>query len=763
MNETRSREAAMARIIVDAAGAKLPLPAAAGAGAPMPRTDGPAKVSGRALYAGEQTPEGTLHCVTVPSPIARGRVVAVAREPAQSVPGVTHVLLAADMPRLGHFSSPPLGQSHIVMSDDRIHYEGQPLALILAETREAAEAASALARLDLDPEQPTPFEAAPAIVPRTADQGNPRAMFPISGSRGDFDAAYRAATHRLDESYDTPSRHHNMMEPTATFAEWRGGELHVHTASQWVFGAQAALAALFGLEANHIRVVSPFTGGGFGAKGFIWPHVYLAAAAAKIAGRPVKLISTREDCYTGNGYQPLVRSRIRLGADADGRLTALAHDAQNLSSRMDEYIEFAIAGSRSIYASDTAVLRTRIRQTDMGTPTPMRAPHEGPGMVALEAAMDELACLIGLDPLELRLRNHAETDPDTGQPFSSKKLREAYAEGARRIGWDRRASEPRARAEGSQLIGLGMASAIMATFRRNARARLRYRADGRLIIEVGAQEIGTGTRTIFAQIAAEQLGLAAECCEVELGSTALPNAGSTSGSSTTVSAGSAIVDAARELKAQLRALAGTNEDPPPERRAHLLRSAGRSELVADGMFRLPADAAFDAHGGASGHAMHSFGATFVEVAVDEALGTVRVRRAVGCYSAGRILNPLTARSQMIGGIVWGIGRALLEHSVIDPRFCRFVSKDLSGVHVPVNADIPCDVDVCFIDEHDPHASATGARGIGELGEVGVAAAITSAIYNATGRRIRNLPVRISDLVSRHLAKNCGQNDGRDEE
>ena len=743
MTEVHRIEAALPSVVVDATGAPVPLPAT-GIGAPVRRQDGPAKVTGAAVYAGEKAPAGTLHGVLVTSPIARGRVLGIDTAAARAAKGVTHVITPADMPPLGRSPVPPAAQSFLPMSDTSIRYEGQPLAIVLAETLEQAEHAAGLVALQLESEAATTFETGETVVPRT--EGNGYAFAELDTTRGDPDAAIAGAAQVVDEVYVAPTRHHNMMEPSATLAEWRGDELHVHDATQWTFGIRYALAGLLQMEPGKIHVRCPFTGGGFGAKGYVWPHQILTPIAARIAGRPVKITLGREGCYTGTGYQPVVRSRLRLAAAANGRLLAVVHDTENVTSSFDDYVEFGSAGTRSMYRTETLGFSTRVRRADVGTPTAMRAPHEGPGMFALESAMDELAYKLGMDPLELRLANFAETDPQSGKPFSSNKLREAYAEGARRVGWSDRAAKPRARRENGKLIGLGMASAIMSTFRFACSARVALAANGSVTVEAGTQEIGTGTRTILAQVAADRLGIPVERVTVELGSTALPQTGGTFGSSTTISVGSAVAAAADELQAKLRDLAGSETAPPPDGWPRLLISKGVSRLEAEGGFQLPAGAAFDAHGGAGEHSMHTFGALFVEMEVDEDLGIARMRRAVGCYSAGRILNPVSARSQMIGGIIWGYGRAMLEVSAMDPRYGRYLSKNLSGVLLPVNADIPRDIDVCFIEEHDPYASAIGVRGIGELGEVGVAAAITNAIFHATGRRVRELPVHFHDLV-----------------
>nr|WP_298373687.1 xanthine dehydrogenase family protein molybdopterin-binding subunit [uncultured Halomonas sp.] len=735
---------ALDNIIVNDAGEPISLNES-GIGAPQTRQDGREKITGQALYAGEKAPSGTLHAVMVTSPIAKGRVTGIDGSRALATKGVLWVITLQDMPALGQSPVPPMSQSFLPMSDDSIRYEGQPLALVLAETLEQAEQGAALVDLTLQHDAALQmFDNTQGTMPRKENNGY--AFAAIDLDEGDVDAAMNDATVDIDDIYVAPTRHHNMMEPSVTLAQWRGDELHMHDATQWTFGIRYALSGILQMAPEKIHVRCPFTGGGFGAKGYVWPHQLLAPLAAKISGRPVKLAIGREGCYTDSGYQPIVRSRLQLAADAQGKLAAIVHETENVSSMFDDYIEFGSAGSRSMYAAKALRTRSRIRDADVGTPTAMRAPHEGPGMFATESAMDELAYRLKMDPLELRLANYADTDLHSGKPFSSKKLREAYAEGARRIGWESRASEPRVRREGSKLIGLGMASAIMSTFRFASSARVALNADGTLDVEVGSQEIGTGTRTVFAQVAAERLGMPIERIRVSLGSTRLPETGGTFGSSSTLSVGSAIADAADALKKRIASLAGSESAPNPGQWSALLQERGIERLHAQGGFQLPGGVPFDAQGGESDYSMHTYGATFVEMEVDEALGLARMRRAVGCYSAGRILNPITARSQMIGGIIWGYGRAMLEVSAMDDRYGRYLSKNLSGVHLPVNADIPRNIDVSFIEEDDREASAIGARGIGELGEVGVAAAITNAIYHATGKRIRELPVHFEDLL-----------------
>jgi xanthine dehydrogenase YagR molybdenum-binding subunit len=709
-------------------------------GTPTPRLDGAAKVTGRAKYAGEEHSARMLHAVLVHATIASGRVMGIDASAAGKVSGVIRVLTRENMPKLAPAPVPPVAEAATPFQTDQVRYEGQAVAVVLAETLEAAEEAAAHVHVEYARETPQMFAAAPTTMPRTEQNGY--VFLAPDTNKGDFDAAWSAAHARIDATYESPSRHHNPMEPSATLAEWRGDELHMHSATQWGHGVRYALAGVFGIEPTKVHIRCPYTGGGFGSKGYTWPHQLIAAMAARVVGRPVKLNIGRLGMYTTSGYQPAVINRVRLAAGADGKLTAVGHETTNITSMSDDYVEFASAGTRALYATPSLMTRTRIRRCNVGTPTAMRAPHEGPGSFAMESAMDELALALDLDPLELRLRNYAETDPSDGRPFSSKKLREAYAEGAKRFGWEKRPRAPRSLRNGDLMIGQGMASGIMSTFRFSSAARATLESDGSVTLRSAAQEIGTGAYTVLPQVAAEVLGIPVSRVRLILGDTSLPETAPTTGSTTTMSVGSAVKDACEKLRAKVAQLA-----PGAKDFSTALRERGTDPISADGVWKPTGDVAFDATGGKSPYSMHTWSAIFVEVSVDEALGLVRLRRAVAGYSAGRIVNPLTARSQMIGGLIWGVGQALLEESAMDDRYGRYLSKNLSGVMLPVNADIPTNIDVFFVDEYDPHASAIGARGIGELGATGVAAAIANAVWHATGKRVRRLPVGMADVLA----------------
>ena len=724
-------------------------------GQPLSRADGRAKVTGAARYTADQHVPNLLHAVLVTATIPAGRVSAIETDDALGERGVVRVLTAKDMPRFNTTDQTPMAQSFQPMQGDEIRHEGQPVAIVLAETLEAAEAGARLVFVR--------YEATEARVPAPSDwaaidkaSAEPRKSgflyFEPEFSKGDAEAGLSAADKRVEEVYIQPTRHHNAMEPSATIASWNGDSLMLYDASQHVYGLQKVLSGILDVPAEKIRAVAEYTGGGFGMKGWIWPHQILAAAASRVVGRPVKLVLSRANLYSTLGHQPRIAHKMKLGADSQGKLTAIDHDVVSVTNTTDDFVEFATEASKGLYATSAMHLRQRVERANITLPTALRAPVEGPGLWALESAMDELAHALQMDPLDLRLANYAEKDPATDMPWSSKKLREAYEEGAELFGWRERSREPQR--DGDWLIGQGMASCTMGTFRNPSKAEVRLRADGTITIASGFQEIGTGTRTIFPQIAASVLGVSPDQITCLMGDTLLPEAGPTYGSSSTMGVGSAVLRASEDVRSKLARLAnlpgdevemadgrirrkGGNEGAAI---ADVMREAGTSEIVGVGSFQpeKPGEQKF---------AMKTFGAIFVEVGVDPDLGLLRFRRVVGSYSAGRIINPRTARSQMTGGIIWGWGMAAMEQSVHEPVLGRFLSKNLAGVAIPVNADIPSDITIHFVDEVDMHASPIGGKGIGELGATGVAAGVANAVFHATGKRIRDLPITPDKLVS----------------
>jgi xanthine dehydrogenase YagR molybdenum-binding subunit len=687
-----------------------------------PRVEGPLKLTGAARYAADHRPDGVLHAVLVGAPVAAGRLRRVDPAAALALPGVTAVLTAADLPAFPELP-PPSAVRVMPFSDDRIRYEGQPVAIVLAESIEAAEAGRAAVVVDCEP-------GTPVLI------GHGHREPVMSEDRGDVDAALASAVSnggiRIEQTYLQAPRHHHTMETSGTVARWDGGRLTLWDAVQASSTVIPVVSIALGVDAADVHVVARHTGGGFGAKGYIWPHEILAAAAARIAGRPVSLHLRRPDQFSSVGYQPWMEQTIRLAATAEGVLLGLEHSVVNNTALADTHVEPATEASKSLYAVPALRLRQLVERVSLNVPTPMRAPVEGPGLWALESAMNELAAAAGLDPLDVRLANFAEVSPADGRPWSANGLREAYEEGARRYGWRSRHQRPRR--DGPWVIGHGLATCTMGSFRFPGASRVRLHRGG-AVVEANVHDIGTGVQTVLTQIAADELGISPDQIEMRWGDTDLPTTGPTYGSSTTAGTGSAVAAAARDVSKQLAELGQGGRDP-----LEALDRAGIDELVGEGTFDLPGGAGFNADGQGTPYAMRTWGVIFTEVGVDPDFGLLRLRRAVGVYSAGRIVNPVTARAQMTGGIIWGWGKATMEESDQEPVSGRWLAKNLSNVAVPVNADIPADIDVSFTDEYDEAASLIGARGIGELGATGVDAAVAAAVHDAVGVRVRDLPI-----------------------
>ena len=700
-------------------------------GTDTPRIEARLKVTGTAKYAADHYPLGVLHAVAVGSPIAAGRLLAVDSTACSAMPGVVAVLTAADMPRIGPLKS-PAAITHMPLQDDWIEWEGQPLALVLAETVEAAEEAAANIRLELEHAKPATPGQGRLEVPASG-------FFPAQETNGDITAGLAAAEVIVRENYFQPTRNHNPMETSAAVAAWENDRLTLWDATQMTLNPLQVMAQAFAIPAENIRVISPHTGGGFGCKGFAWPHEILAAAAAKVVQRPVRLQLTRAQQYGMVGHQPEVRQTMTLGATRDGKLTAIRHEAVNTTSIADTQFEAPAAASRSYYACPNIETDQKIERINLVLSTPMRSPIEGPGSWALESAMDELSHALDMDPLDLRLANFAETEPFDGKPWSSNKLKEAYTEAANVYGWRERHARPRQ--DGVWRIGHGMSMASTFCARFPGKARIRVRPDG-VTVEASSNDIGTGNQTVFALVAAEVLGIGPEQVKVRWGDSAYPPAGPVYGSSHTMGMGGAVRLAALDVRQKLTGYGAPSEGPLDI--AAILKRANAEEVVGEGAFEPPGG--MSRNGSGTPWAMQSWGANFVEIGVDRDLGIIRLRKVVARYSAGHIINPRTARSQMIGSIIWEWGKATMEASIVEPSYGRFLAKNLSNVAVPVNADIPSTIDVGFIEEFDPHASPIGARGIGELGGTGVAAAIANAIFDAVGVRVRKVPILPADIL-----------------
>jgi xanthine dehydrogenase YagR molybdenum-binding subunit len=680
-------------------------------GAPAERLEGYEKVGGTARYAAEFPLPGRAHAWPVPAAVARGRVTGVGRDAALAVPGVLAVLSHENAPRIAEPDDPTLA----VLQSPRVPHRGWFVALVVAETPEAARAGAAAVRVDYAAEAHDVVlsETHPGVyVPENANAGNPAVR-----EQGDPDAAFASAPVTVDVAYRVPPLHNHPMEPHASTARWEDGRLLVHTSSQGTNAVRGALAKLFDLPEDRITVTAEHVGGGFGSKGTPRPDVVLAAMAARHTGRPVTLALPRRYLPAVVGHRAPTLHRLRLGADADGRLASLSHEVTTHTSRIKEFVEQAAVPARVMYASAHRRTVHRVAALDVPSPSWMRAPGEAPGMYALESAMDELAGALGMDPVELRVRNEPDVEPDSGKPFSSRHLVECLREGARRFGWAGRDPRPGVRREGALLLGTGVAAATYPVMAAPSTAAARALPGGTFEVRINATDIGTGARTVLAQVAADALGVPLDRVRIDIGSTDLPSAPLAGGSSGTASWGWAVHEACTALAGRLAEHTG----PLPERGL---------DVRAD--TRGTADAESD-------RARHAFGAHFAEVAVDTVTGEVRTRRLLGVYAAGRILNARTARSQFVGGMTMGLGMALTEGSTMDAEFGDFAESDLASYHVPAHADV-ASVEAHWLDEEDSRLNPMGSKGIGEIGIVGTAAAIGNAVHHATGVRLRELPL-----------------------
>ncbi|MEU6736942.1 xanthine dehydrogenase family protein molybdopterin-binding subunit [Streptomyces physcomitrii] len=688
-------------------------------GEPVVRHEARLKVTGAARYAAEHTPPGCAYAWPVPAGVARGRVVSVDTADALDIPGVLTVLTPHNAPRLAPADDPVLA----VLQDDRVPHRGWYVALVVADTLEAAREGAAAVHLDYDIEaHEVVLDAGRTAlyVPEEVNGG-----FPAVRERGDFRSGFAEAPVRLDASYRVGPLHNHPMEPHACTAEWREGRLRVHYSSQGATLAGQTAAALFGLEPEQVTVVSEHVGGGFGSKGTPRPELVLAVMAARETGRPVKLALPRRQLPAVVGHRAPTLHRVRLGADADASLTAVGHEIATHTSTLKEFVEQAAVPARIMYASPHSSTVHRVAPLDVPSPSWMRAPGEAPGMYALESAMDELAQLLGVDPIELRLRNEPAEEPDSGRPFSSRHLADCLREGAERFGWERRDPRPGTTREGPLLLGTGVAAATYPVYLSPSHAEAHASPEGGYRVRINATDIGTGARTVLAQIAAAALETRVENVEVEIGRSDLPSASLAGGSSGTGSWGWAVHKACEALRARFAELGG--------------------RIPAEGV-TVTADTEQETRRG-SAYSRHAFGAHFAEVQVDTVTGEVRVRRLLGVYAAGRILNSRTARSQFTGGMTMGLGMALTEHSGMDPLFGDFTESDLASYHVPVHADVPA-IEVHWIEEEDPHLNPMGSKGIGEIGIVGTAAAVANAVCHATGARIRDLPLTPDKVLAR---------------
>jgi xanthine dehydrogenase YagR molybdenum-binding subunit len=732
-------------------------------GQPMDRTDGLLKVTGEARYAAEFPEARIAHAVLVTSTISSGSIASIDASRAQSLPGVLLVMTYQNAPRLPNGGRPPLappaGRHLSLLQDNQIHYSNEPVAVVVADTLERATDAAQQVRIA--------YQATPGVHDFTSAKANAHAPISPQGrqtdtQRGDFDAGLASGIVRVDAVYTTPVEHHNPMEPHATMAHWDGPQLTLHDSTQGVSGTRTAVAKTLGVSPDDVRVISPFLGGGFGGKGSSWSHVVLCAMASKQTGRPVRLALTRPQMFGSVGARPRTEQHFVLAARHDGTLTAMRHDSISNTSMIEDWTETCCMVTRMLYAVPNQVTTHRLVQLNLGTPTFMRAPGETTGSFAIESAMDELAWKLKMDPVALRLKNYAEVDPQENKPFSSKALRQCYEIGAEKFGWSRRTSTPRSMRSGNTLIGLGMATATYPANRSPAAAIARILPDGTAMVASGTQDLGTGTYTVMTQVCADALGFPPEKIHFALGDSSLPQAPGSGGSQSAASVSPAVHDACMQVRSRLLSLAVADNASPVHgmdladvsvengwvvsRSNPSLRDPAAAILARAGGQSIEVVASVKPGQERSEYSMHSFGAVFTEVHVDADLGTIRVPRIVGVYDVGRVLNQKTARSQLMGGMVWGVGAAFEEDTLLDERYGRFVNMNLAEYHVPVNADIGT-LDISFIDAADPHINSLGVRGIGEIGLTGVVAALANAVYHATGVRVRDLPIRLDKVMT----------------
>ena len=708
-------------------------------GQPVSRVDGRLKVTGAAPYAAEFDPGPDLaHAVVVSSTIARGRIVALDTGSAEKSAGVLAVLTHLNAPRLAYRPhkagvDPADGERLHVLQDDRVRHQGQPVALVVADSFEQASHAASLVRVTCDEERAvTAFHEAERAAVRPGP-GSAEAGQPGETRRGEPDSALAIAPVRVVAEYVIPRESHVPIELPATVARWQDERLTVWDKTQWVGNVREEMAAVFDIPVESVHVVSPFVGGAFGCALRPWPHVTLAAMAARHVGRPVKLVLSRRQAFVATGYRPHTVQRIALGADHAGKLMAIHHEGFAETSTYEQYTESLLDATRLLYACPNVLTRYRLVPMDVSTPTFMRAPGEVSGTFALECALDELAAVLGQDPVALRLANEAARDEHADRPFSSRASRECFRIGAERFGWIRRDPAPASMRDAQErLVGYGCASATYPVYREAASARVLLYPDGSAVVSSAASDMGPGTYTSMTQVAAHALGLPLQRVRFELGDSRLPPAPVHGGSITMASIGSAVQAACAAARAEAFARTGTLDGdltvvlPRLDRPIEVSMTVEPSEETER-------------------YSMHAFGAVFAEVTVDPDLRTVRVPRIVAAYGAGRIINPKLARSQALGAMVMGIGMALTERAVVDARSGRVVNGSLGDYLIPVNADVAA-LDVTFVEEHDPHVNPLGVKGVAELTLVGVPAAIANAVYHATGRRVRELPITVERLL-----------------
>lgn len=727
------------------------------------RYEGIAKVTGKAKYAAEFSQpfsKDSLHyAYIVQATIPNGTIQAMDCADAEHASGVLAILTPFNAPKLNPGPpKPPARRTLSLLQDTDVHYNGQPIAVVVAKTLPDAKAAAAMMKIRYAPKP-----AKTTLADRTAEArwpSNP-GKEPVGNHRGDLQAGFAKSSVIVENTYVTPIQHHNPMEPHATIAWWKGEELHVYDSTQYISGVRMSLAKTLDVPLDYVHVVNPVVGGGFGSKGSMWSHVPLCAMAAKVTGKPVKLVLDREQMFGPVGGRPSTINKIKIGAAPDGKLLAMQHDVVMNASVMEDFVEHAEGPTKTLYASETNSVTAKVVEMNLGVSTFMRAPGEAPGTAVLEIAMDELAEKLKMDPVQLRLRNYAEQDPSHDRPWTSKHLQECYSQAANRFGWSKRKATPGTITEGNSLIGYGMATATYPANRSAAHAVVRMLPGGKMFVGSGTQDLGTGTYTIMAQQAAAGLGIDPKMVEVKLGDSSLPQAPVSGGSQSSASVLPAIQDATAQLKLKLADLAIGDERSPlhgltavdieaKDGKLFHKNNPAQSDSLIDLLARngnkvVEATGSAEPSEARDAATANSWGAVFAEVAVDKYTHMVQVRRVTATYDIGTLLNQKTGSNQLMGGIVWGVSFALYEQAHVDPVYGRVVNASLAEYHVPVNADIGV-LDVTVLNIPDVQFNPIGSRGIGEIGITGSAAAVANAIYNATGKRVREYPITPDKLM-----------------
>jgi xanthine dehydrogenase YagR molybdenum-binding subunit len=735
---------------------------------PVDRVDGRAKVTGTATYASEYQAKNVVYGYLVGSTIAKGRIKSIDVKAAESSPGILAVLTHLNAPKIPGYQTgkdpakpPTAGQPLRIFYNDEIFYYDQPIALVIADTYERVRHAATLIKAQYEKqEHRTDLE-------RNVDKGKiPTGPRFEDYKRGEEDA-YKKAAVKIEREYIQPIEVHSPMELGSIIAEWEGEDkVTVYTKTQGVQATQRSVSDAFKLPLANVTVHAEYVGGAFGMALRTWPYEIAAVMGAKKTGKSLKLVLSREQMFTNVGSRPAAVQKIGIGANQDGKLTGLTHEAYAHTSSYEEFTEATVNISKFLYACPNVTTRYKIVPLDFCTPIWMRGPGEATGCFALESAMDELAFELGLDPIEFRLLNHADTDPERNLPWSSKYLKDCYQLGAERIGWNQRQKQPGMLREGDWLVGYGMGTGSFGAFRSSATVRARFQADGKLLLQCSVNDMGPGTATMMTKVASDVMRFPANSIQVQMGSTGLPPGPTQGGSATTSTVGSAVHEACTELKQMIAALASKEGSPFHTVNRHtvtaddLVFSEGQVSLASDPSIKVSYSDLFklggmteleltkESKGGgpnAEKYSMYSFSVHFVKLQVHPPTGRIQLTRVVSCADAGTIVNYKTAESQLSGGAVGGIGMGLMEELVIDNRFGRPINNNFADYHVPVHADIP-NIEVIFVNKKDPHTNPMGSKGLGEIALVGVAPAIANAVFNATGKRIRQLPITPDKLI-----------------